>query len=263
MIMNKQVLFGIFAGISFVFLGYFLLSQSNTVSSGSPISPKEYPSANNQLLYDANIEDSVAKATEPHFFGNITDTIAQGVSGEFLSGIDITTQEDVDTILKRIENKNIDTNLISQNLSPESVGFIDVHTIPESYIIESLSSLPSDEKRYLDSVFSILSEINFEDNTRILENALSELTDTGDDSDVSNIIRTYNKAISDMQSLPVPHTYIDFHKSMIVPLWNFSLFLDAMVDIDTDPFRAMVAAEYYQTIQEQWSDFVLQLNVIE
>ncbi|GEM_PF-6285633 len=261
--MNKQVLFGIFAGISFVFLGYFLLSQSNTASSSSTIGPKEYLSVNNQLLYDSSIKDSALKSSSPDFFGNITDIISQGISSELLSSTDISTQGDVDDIMRKIENKSIDTDTIAENLSPESAGFINIDTIPDAYITTSLSSLPSDKQRYLDSIFSILSEIDFENNTKTLEQALSELTSKGDESKISLIINTYNEAISDIQSVPVPGTYIDFHKSMIVPLWNFSLFLDAMVNMDTDPFRAVVAAEYYQKIQEQWSDFVLQLNVIE
>ena len=260
--MNKQVLFGIFAGISFVFLGYFLLSQVS-VSSVNTINPPSYYGENGESFSyntDAQIASSVPA---PVFFGNVTDSVTHDVSRELFIDIQSSMESDEETsdLIKRIQEGGISESILTQNVSPRSIGFIE--SLNQTNINPSLSNLPSDTNRYINSVGKTLSRINIDTEISSISGALKKFVNEGNSSQLNTLISKYNTILKDVMSLPVPSRYIDFHESMVVSFWNFSLFLDAISNIQTDPVRALVAVEYFPTINQQWNDFATFLNMIQ
>lgn len=261
--MNKQVIFGIFAGISFVFLGYFLLSEASFSSSREDFSlsdQEEYTfegSSYNTQTQPSNNQQN------PLFFGNITDVVVNDIGSRFLSDIESLSQDDEKTneLIERIQNEGISSDILSEDISPQSIGFI--NDLSDSDVRISTSALPSDEDRYLESIDTIFSDLNLGEEQEILRSALEKMTDDGDVSEIRRIASQYRNIIEALQNTPVPSYYLDFHKSIVIAFWNLSLFLDSMAQVDVDPIRTMVAVEYYPTIQQQWEDFIVQLNVIQ
>lgn len=257
--MNKQILFGIFAGISFVFLGYFLFSQVNTTSI-SGINPPTYTAENETFSYNTNVQNN---SSAPVFFGNVTDVVTKDISRGLFTDIQSSIESDSDTsnLIKRIQEEGLNEDILTQDISPQSVGFIE--NLDQLDVNPSLSNLPSDKTRYLDSIGKTLSQINIENESDEVVSALDSFISGGNDSQLNNLIKKYNIILDNVMNLPVPSEYIDFHEHMVVSLWNFSSFLDAIAHINTDPIRSLVAVEYFDTIQQQWNDFATFLNMIQ
>lgn len=260
--MNKQVLFGIFAGISFVFLGYFLLSQVSLSSIEAIDPPSYYGEYRESFSYNTDV-DATSSVPAPVFFGNVTDSVTQDISRELFVDIQSSVESDEKTssLIKRIQEGGIDEDILTQNVSPQSIGFIE--SLDTTHMNLSLSQLPSDADRYMNGVGETLSRIDVETEVEFISHVLQEFVEKGDATQLNTLIAKYNSILQDIMSLPVPSQYVDFHEKMVVSFWNFSLFLDAISNIQTDPVRAFVAVEYFPTINQQWNDFATFLNMIQ
>lgn len=202
------------------------------------------PAPNDKLTETNTLTSSASSAspTSPSENNNLTSLLSQSI----IQGIS-TSQNGTGLNPSNLDLNSVEfSQTIDQALANGS-AFFNWPEISDQEIKISTDNSKTAVKNYLDSVMAILSLRLFSFDKSDLE-AVKQAVENQNFSEIDQHIQAYEKAYQNLKEMTVPSSWLEIHKQGLQMISMLGRSLDAIKEMQNDPFKAMLGLKQYEEI---------------
>ena len=259
---SQKLIVAAFSVVACFFVIYFVVNgffgggmMKNSLSPALSSDKSNATSSQNNI--SSGIGDTSIKWVEKLGGGtpsNLTEKLSGNLTSEFMSNINFNKASSSKDLLGSIDFNNLNAESLSKILKDNPLAF--VSEVKDSEVKISSDNSEEAKNLYKKTYASIIkNNLTFLSDSKKIETAIENSISGNNNKSIESMIDGFDKAHSELAGLSVPSSFVDFHKSNLKFVSNFSLVLETIANNQNDPLMTLLALDFFSSdLSENWGN---------